>query len=166
MHSIQKADITAIPAIQQIAKLTWPVTYNNILPEGQLDYMLQRLFNDAALKQQIENGYQYLLALAYSIPVGFASYSKKDDPSTYKLNRLYIHPDQQGKGIGKLLLDHIIQDILLNNATHLEVNVNRHNKALLFYQKNGFEIIKEEDIDIGNGYFMNDYVLCKQVVNR
>jgi GNAT superfamily N-acetyltransferase len=163
MRSIQKADITAIAAIQQIAKLTWPVTYKDILPEGQLDYMLQRLFNAAALKQQIENGYQYLLALEDATPIGFASYSPKNDPSTYKLNRLYIHPAEQGKGIGKLLLDHIIRDILLNNATYLDVNVNRHNKALTFYQKNGFEIIKEEDIDVGNGYFMNDYVLRRHM---
>jgi ribosomal protein S18 acetylase RimI-like enzyme len=39
------------------------------------------------------------------------------------------------------------------------VNVNRHNKALHFYEKYGFKIIREEDIDIGEGYFMNDYVM-------
>jgi ribosomal protein S18 acetylase RimI-like enzyme len=37
--------------------------------------------------------------------------------------------------------------------------VNRHNRALHFYEKQGFKIIREEDIDIGSGYFMNDYVM-------
>jgi ribosomal protein S18 acetylase RimI-like enzyme len=42
------------------------------------------------------------------------------------------------------------------------LNVNRNNKALGFYQKFGFVILREEDIDIGNGYFMNDYIMvCK-----
>jgi len=37
--------------------------------------------------------------------------------------------------------------------------VNRQNNAKNFYEKLGFVVIKEEDIDIGNGYFMNDYVM-------
>jgi hypothetical protein len=41
--------------------------------------------------------------------------------------------------------------------------MNRNNKARQFYEKNGFIIIKEEDIDIGNNYFMNDYVMEKRL---
>jgi ribosomal protein S18 acetylase RimI-like enzyme len=37
--------------------------------------------------------------------------------------------------------------------------VNRENKAIGFYNKLGFTIIAEEDIPIGNGFFMNDYVM-------
>ena len=43
----------------------------------------------------------------------------------------------------------------------LELNVNRHNDAFHFYTKLGFSISKEEDNDIGEGYFMNDYVMEK-----
>ena len=32
-----------------------------------------------------------------------------------------------------------------------------------FYEKLGFTVIKEEDIDIGNGYLMNDYVMEKKI---
>ncbi|MEI9808163.1 MAG: hypothetical protein WDO16_09960 [Bacteroidota bacterium] len=41
--------------------------------------------------------------------------------------------------------------------------MNRSNNAKLFYEKIGFIVIREEDIDIGNGYLMNDYVMEKQV---
>jgi ribosomal protein S18 acetylase RimI-like enzyme len=37
--------------------------------------------------------------------------------------------------------------------------VNRDNPAIQFYQKFGFEIIDKEDIDIGNGFLMEDYVM-------
>jgi hypothetical protein len=43
----------------------------------------------------------------------------------------------------------------------LELNVNRHNPATVFYQKMGFEIVYSEDIDIGQGFWMNDYVMRK-----
>jgi hypothetical protein len=34
----------------------------------------------------------------------------------------------------------------------------------LFYEKSGFVAVKTEDIDIGSGYFMNDYVMEKRLV--
>jgi ribosomal protein S18 acetylase RimI-like enzyme len=74
-----------------------------------------------------------------------------------------VLPNQQQKGIGKLLLEAIYSEIRKNGAGSIELNVNRFNNALAFYQKLGYEILKEEDIDIGKGYFMNDYILFKKV---
>jgi ribosomal protein S18 acetylase RimI-like enzyme len=70
-----------------------------------------------------------------------------------------VHPDQQGKKLGKKMLDYIIEHIKNAGAKALQLNVNRHNKALYFYEKQGFKMIRSEDIDIGSGYFMNDYVM-------
>jgi hypothetical protein len=37
--------------------------------------------------------------------------------------------------------------------------VNRFNTALGFYKRIGFSIVTEENIDIGQGYWMEDYVM-------
>ena len=37
------------------------------------------------------------------------------------------------------------------------------NKAKEFYEKLGFSVIQEEDIDIGSGYYMNDYIMEKNI---
>lgn len=124
--------------------------------------MLELIYNEAALQKQIEEkNHQFIIAFTEKENAGFASYSIKSDaaPGIYRLHKIYIHPGQQGKGVGKLLLDYFLQDIKPKGATNLELNVNRHNNALNFYQKTGFVIVKEEDINIGNGYFMNDYVM-------
>ena len=98
------------------------------------------------------------------IPVGFASYSLKiNTKDIFRLHKIYILQSQQGKGVGKFLLDKIIADITPSGAKFIELNVNRNNTALHFYKKLGFKIIAEEDIDIDNGYFMNDYVMRKIV---
>ena len=60
-------------------------------------------------------------------------------------------------------IDFIIGDILPSHATAVELNVNRDNPAISFYKKLGFGIKREEDIDIGEGFFMNDYVLSLQL---
>lgn len=137
----------------------WPQTYTPIIGAEQVSYMLGRFYDPEALKQQMENGHQFLLAYDEAIPVAFASYSGIE-PQIYKLHKLYIILGQQGKGIGRFLIDHIVADLKQRNATALRLNVNRYNTAArAFYEKTGFKQILEEDIDIGNGYFMNDYVL-------
>jgi ribosomal protein S18 acetylase RimI-like enzyme len=161
MIAVKKVGEESIPVIQHIVQLTWPVTYGPILSPEQLDYMIDLIYSTDSLKQQVQKGHQFILATEEDKVVGFASYSVKDvtRPSCFHLHKLYIDPGQQGKGIGKLLLDYIVEDIKSKGATDLELNVNRYNKALGFYNKIGFEIIREQDIDIGNGYFMNDYVM-------
>ena len=35
--------------------------------------------------------------------------------------------------------------------------------SIRFYEKLGFSVVGEEDIDIGQGYFMNDFVMEKKL---
>lgn len=161
MIRVNKIDIQSIPVIQDLAERTWKVAYASIISPEQMKYMLGLFYSEASLKQQMQDGHHFIVAKDGNVPVGFASYSVKspNEPDTYRLHKLYIDPDKQGNGIGKLLIGFIINDISFNDAVNLELNVNRNNKALDFYQKIGFTIVKEEDINIGSGYFMNDYVL-------
>ncbi|MEO5942757.1 MAG: GNAT family N-acetyltransferase [Ferruginibacter sp.] len=159
---INKAGTGDIKEIQQLVYTTWPDAYGAILSKDQLDYMLELIYNDKALKNQIENlQHQFIIAYEEEEAVGFASYSPKDinNSSVFRLHKLYVLPSQQGKGTGKLLLNYIINEIKNADASILELNVNRHNKAFHFYKKSGFTISHEADIDIGNDYFMNDYVM-------
>jgi ribosomal protein S18 acetylase RimI-like enzyme len=95
--------------------------------------------------------------------VGFASFSEIEH-TVYKLQKIYILHNQQGRGTGKFTIDQILSDIRPKGATALRLNVNRYNKAKTFYERLGFTVIKEEKIDIGNGYVMDDYVMEKQLI--
>jgi len=164
MISIKKVGAAAVPEIIALANISWKITYKEILSEQQMDYMIGLLYSANTLHQQItQEKHQFILATDEERNIGFASYFVIDtnDITAYKLQKLYINPDQQGKGIGKKLIDFIIADIKPKGACSLELNVNRFNNATQFYKKIGFEIIREEDIDIGNNYFMNDYVMRK-----
>ena len=158
MIEIKKAGIESIPTIQNIASITWPVAYGEILSPQQLDYMMELIYSKTALQKQIEKGDEFIIACNDEQPVAFASYSPKENNlQIFNLHKIYILPNQRGKGIGKLLIKYIAAAI--KPCSILQLNVNRLNKALYFYQKLGFKITGEEDIDIGNGYFMNDYVM-------
>jgi len=156
---ITKASLDDIPYVQHIAHVTWPLVYGPIVGEAQLAYMLNLIYSTSSLEKQMENGSTFLLAKENNEPVAFAAYFLKS-PNVYKLDKLYTLPNQQGKGLGKMLIDYIIKEIKSLGATALHLNVNRYNtNAQSFYEHLNFKIIEEQDIPIGRGYFMNDYVM-------
>lgn len=168
MPGIRKAGINDIDIINRLAHAIWPDAYGAILSPEQLAYMLELIYSREALTKQIQQlHHQFIIVYENDNPVGFASYSPKlpNEKKVYRLHKLYVLTNQQGKGTGKLLLNYIIDEIKLIGAGMLELNVNRHNKALHFYTKIGFTIVKEEDIDIGGGYYMNDYIMELRIKN-
>ena len=90
--------------------------------------------------------------------VGFASFGHVQD-ATYKLHKLYVTPEVQKSGAGKALLQQTIAKVIKLGGKKLQLQVNRKNKAVGFYEKMGFEIIETKDFNIGEGYIMNDFVM-------
>jgi RsiW-degrading membrane proteinase PrsW (M82 family)/GNAT superfamily N-acetyltransferase len=158
---IRKAYPSDIPLIRDMAYKIWPVTYGNILAPEQLDYMLKLIYDEKVLHQQMENNIEFILVYDGVHPVGFASFGRIE-PQVYKLHKIYVLPSQQGKGTGRFIIDQLTNAMKKKGATTLQLNVNRHNNAKVFYEKMGFIVLKEEDVDIGNGYFMNDYIMEKK----
>lgn len=160
MYRIEIATIADIPVIQQLRDEIWRPTYKDLLSPEQIDYMLELMYSTTALNNQItEKGHSFLLLYDDQRPIGFASYSTTDETGVYKLQKIYLHGDYQGKGVGKLLLDNVVERVKATKATILELDVKKDNKARFFYEKQGFTIFKEKDTDIGNGYWMRDYVM-------
>jgi ribosomal protein S18 acetylase RimI-like enzyme len=148
-------------AIHQLAHQTWQPTYKDILAPDQIQYMLDQFYTPASLLQQMAEGQTFLLVKNQGEPAAFASFSLLyPDEKIYKLNKLYIHPAQQGKGFGKLLLEEIVRRIQPLGATALDLNVHRENPAKNFYQKHGFQIHQTLDIPLGP-YTLNDYIMRK-----
>ena len=162
--SIRFADIEDINTIGFLAQQIWPHAYGNILSADQLEYMLNLFYSPSALKtQMLGQKHVFIIIEEEDGPLGFASYARLGDSSTFKLHKIYVLPNQQGKGLGKAIVDFIVNEIKPHQATALQLNVNRNNKAKSFYERLGFTVIKEEDINIGNNYFMNDYVMEKPI---
>lgn len=157
---IVRASENDIQIIRQLAFAIWPATYKSILSADQIAYMLDKMYKEAALKSQFQDNHKFLIAYRSNKPVAFAGYSQKENQKWY-LNKIYVLEEEKGKGIGKMLIEYIIAELKANNFHCLVLNVNRYNKAKEFYEHLGFKVISEEDIPIGNGYYMNDYVLEK-----
>lgn len=162
---IRTAVVADFPDIQRIAQATWPVTFADILSPRQIDYMLEWMYSLPSLREQVSvRGHVFLLADLAGEPVGYLSYETDyQGTAATKIHKIYILPTAQGHGIGRQLIEACAERARSAGNKALLLNVNRNNRAVQFYEYLGFAVIGREDIDIGEGFLMEDFVMEKQV---
>lgn len=151
--------------IQSVAHFTWPVTYGQLLQAGQLEYMLDLMYSERSIKMQMEGGHQFLIGYQTGTPLGFTSVQKQyKAPANLMIHKLYVLPSFQGRGVGKAFMDYL--KLLAIQSAHdtLMLKVfEKNEKAIRFYQQQGFYVIGEELSELGRGYSVKDYVMVKKV---
>ena len=163
--SIRLATLSDIPVIRQLAEQIFPHTYRDILSPEQSAYMMEWMYGIDSLHRQIaDEGHVYQLAYYGDEAVGYVSV-QPEGTDVYHLQKIYVLPSRQGMGCGRLLFDAAIDYVKSVHPAPCSVrlNVNRYNNAVGFYEKMGMKIVAQGDFPIGNGYFMNDYIMSIEV---
>ena len=161
MFTIRKATTNDIALIHQMAWVVFPHTYHIILTPEQIDYMMEWMYSEKSLQKQMEeDGHIYYLAFKEDEPAGYLSIQPEGE-HVFHLQKIYVLPSFQGMNLGKLLFEQAIKVIkeLHPAPCQMRLNVNRQNKALTFYEKMGMTKVDEGDFPIGNGFYMNDYIM-------
>lgn len=162
MMHIRKAGKGDCLLIRELASRTWWHTYGAILSAAQLDYMFEMMYSPESLRRQIEEqGHVYFVACRDDVPCGYVSVQPQGE-RLYHLQKIYVLPGMQGTGAGRLLMEHALQyvkGLYPSEPVTVELNVNRENKAKTFYEHMGFHVARSGDFPIGNGFYMNDYIM-------
>lgn len=161
MFTIRKATTADILVINKLAWETFPETYKNILTKEQTEYMMEWMYSPENLhKQMEEEGHIYYIAYEECEPAGYVSIQQEGE-HLFHLQKIYVLPYFQKYGLGKLLFRKAMSAIkeLHPAPCRMELNVNRNNPALGFYEHMGMKKVREGDFPIGNGFYMNDYIM-------
>ena len=144
-----------------MAERIWHVSFRTFISKEQIDYMLQVMYDQEVIKTQIEDGHQcYILIHESEQYAGFAAYEiNVNQTQTTRLHKLFVLPELHKSGAGSLLLEYIIAKSREARNEKILLSVNRQNPAVDFYLNRGFEIIEEDDIPIGKGFVLRDYVM-------
>ena len=136
MFTVRKATTKDCGLIHNMASIVFPATYKEIISTEQLDFMMDWMYSHENIRKQMEEeGHVYFIAYKGDEPCGYVSVQPQED-AIFHLQK-EIHPA----------------------PCLMELNVNRNNKALHFYEKMGMRKLREGDFPIGNGYYMNDYIM-------
>ena len=134
-----------VPALRALGVRTWRATYEGVLPGAAVEQSVAEQFNEYSLGAAVRDG-RILAAHRDGILVGLLEFDRVDATRTM-VWKLYVDPDAQGRGIGGLLLERLLQ-----GATTPEVRVEhdeRNAVAGAFFDEFGFGV--DEVVDEGAG---------------
>ena len=151
-------NINAITKVAKLAHEIWSEHYIPMIGSNQVSYMLENFQSENAIGEQIDEGYKYYMIFDNQVEAGY--FSVQDKTETLFLSKLYVKECFRGKGIGKQGIK-FIQSNFSNPIIQLTVNKN-NSDSIAFYKNVGFKIVDDVVIDIGGGFFMDDYVMEMQ----
>jgi ribosomal protein S18 acetylase RimI-like enzyme len=155
-----------ISVIHDMAEVAFRHTYREILSSEQMEYMMDWMYSPANLLKQFEDGHVYHILFSQGRPCGYVSVQKEgtdaDNIEVWHLQKIYVLPSEQGHGLGRTLFECAVKYIRSDakgKPAALELNVNRNNPSIEFYRHLGLKILRQGDFHIGNGFYMNDYIM-------
>ncbi|TAE58561.1 MAG: GNAT family N-acetyltransferase [Nostocales cyanobacterium] len=166
MLKVEKLLDSNLGELRKISREIWLSHYAQILSREQIEYMLNLMYGDGVVENEINNlGISYDQVIKDHQMVGYLSYGLEVDNNIdyLKLHKCYLLPKLHGFGYGQMMLSHVLKTAQLINKPII-LNVNKENKkGINSYTRFGFKIIRSEVKDIGNGFVMDDYIMVYEI---
>jgi len=162
MINIREVKKEDLPEVEELLSYTWADTYASLLSDKIIKKVTSVWHNPKLLDKQIENpNVHFLIAADESEKIIGLSTIIKNEENNVVMGRLYIHPEQQRKGTGTLLLKKSIDSFPLAGRIHLEIEENDI-KGVNFYKKHNFKVMgkREENIE---GTKLNVLIMEKEL---
>ncbi len=161
VRNAQKEDI---PALAAFADSVWHEHYDGLIGPGQVTYMVRNFQSEEAIAGQLAGGYRYFLAEdEKGNLLGYCGVHPEEDGRLF-LSKLYVSAPNRRRGTGRALLSRAEAFAEEMHDASIWLTVNKHNLgSVIAYLKMGFQFARTLVTDIGNGFYMDDYVMEKQV---
>jgi ribosomal protein S18 acetylase RimI-like enzyme len=145
-HGIQALSRKLLSSLED---KTSQVYQDNVAKFGiPYEYVRESFSKKALLEAAASDKSCFYLALENEIKiVGFAQ-TLQHGADTVELDRIVVFPDYTRIGIGTQILNRVIKDARLKKADAIIANAGiDEDHARRFYEKNGFNVVKEETIE-------------------
>ena len=154
---IKKISEDEIPILSELATSILREHFDPIIGKAQNDYMLEKFQSISAIKEQFKKGYLYYWVKFENKNIGFLAFYPVENK--LYLSKFYLLKEYRGKKISRKMLEFLVNYAKDKKLKSIYLNVNKHNDlAINVYKHLGFIIIREEKNDIGNGFYMDDFV--------
>jgi len=164
MH-FKKVEVSDIESVKELADLAAGIIkehFDPIIGEKQNDYMIAKFQTAEAITEQINDGLSYYFVQSDEAEnIGFLAFKPQEDKMY--LSKFYLIKEERGKGFSRKMLNYVIAEAEKLGLEYIYLNVNKNNNAIKAYESLGFEKFGERKKDIGNGFYMDDYVYRYEV---
>jgi ribosomal protein S18 acetylase RimI-like enzyme len=159
---VTEADIEPLIAL---ARDTWHRHYPDMISVEQIEYMLDQRYRPELIRAQIASQRAWWDKLVVNgAMVAFSACELAESAGEMKLDKVYVRYDLRGLGYGSLLIGNAETRARAAGCTRLSLQVNKNNaSAIAAYTRNGFTVARAVKFDIGGGFYMDDYVMVKEL---
>lgn len=165
--------IEAVPlddavGLSELSRMCYLATFEGTCSEADMLAYLDSAYASERLAQELaeEDAHFYYLKDGAAI-LGYLKLNQKDQQSEVQprnwleIERLYIRPGQQGRGLGSVLMDFALSKAGDWGCPYIWLGVWEDNlKAQAFYKKYGFERFSE------HAFVMGETVQCDWLLKR
>ncbi|WP_296745653.1 GNAT family N-acetyltransferase [Mesorhizobium sp.] len=138
-----------LAAIRALLVETWHAAYDSIYGVERVTEITDKWHSVASLRSRLTRpNSEFLVADDGNRLGGMAFAESSDDGGRVTLKQLYVLPALQGRGIGGMLLDEVIESFPEARTISLEVE-EKNTKAVAFYEANGF--VRTEEVGEHSG---------------
>ncbi|MCA9706762.1 MAG: GNAT family N-acetyltransferase [Myxococcales bacterium] len=146
MPTIRPVTDADLDAVRRVLVETWHATYDAIMGAERVTAITDDWHAVDRLRRQVDRPQAPFLLVEASDGAVIATGSAHREGEVAHVDRLYVRPDQHGRGVGTALLDALLRDA--GAAARVELRVQQRNDgALAFYRRRGFSIVRPEDDD-------------------
>lgn len=146
--------------LEHFAAEIWREHYLPIIGEAKVEYMLKTFQSATALEKQQREGMDFFWIQSAGGRAGYLAIKHEPDSAYLFVSKFYVHQAYRGKGYGSWAVSQLKDLTAERQLAGLELTVNRHNaSAIAFYKRKGLSHLRDQCIDIGGGFFMDDYVM-------
>jgi ribosomal protein S18 acetylase RimI-like enzyme len=136
---VRSAGERDLAAVRDLLVETWHATYDSIYGAGRVTAITDSWHSMRSLQARLARPRsEFLVADSGKGLGGMAFAVAGEDGKTLMLHQLYVRPNQQGHGIGGMLLDEILNCFPEAKSCRLEVEEGNA-RAVAFYEAYGFK---------------------------
>jgi diamine N-acetyltransferase len=159
MLEIRPLALADMALVIDLAWRIWPLAYAGILTPEQIENLLTRIYDVENLEKECAEGHRFWAAYADGVALGYASGYREG--AAVWLKKLYVLPECQGRGVGRALMQSVIDGFAPAEEIRLLVNGGNHT-AQAFYARCGFSRAAEVPVQMGDFQF-TDFVYVKSI---
>lgn len=147
-----------IETVCLLADTIWREHYAEILSDKQIDYMLAKFQSEQKIRNYVAEGGCYYIIDVDGLPVGYFAF--RIAGRKVFLDKLYVLKENRGMHVGKEVVEFVKNFAVSKNIRVVYLTVNKHNsRSIKAYRALGFSIEGAVCNDIGNGFYMDDYLM-------
>ncbi|MGH6927047.1 MAG: GNAT family N-acetyltransferase [Dongiaceae bacterium] len=143
-------------ALSDLATATYQEAFGLSLSAGDLAAYLSANLSEACFETFMDEDVNLIAEMDDRV-VGYVQFGAVSVPvetvsADREVRRLYVHPEFQGRGVGKRLLDAALEHPQLKTAGSIYLDVwERNHGALRLYRRYGFEVIGAHRFEVQSG---------------